>query len=164
MVPKAEVESFWLSLAEADVSPGGLAARDTLRLEAGMNLYGNDMDESISPLEANMGWTIAWEPADRDFIGRTALEKQRAQGTSHKLVGLLMTQKGVLRSHQKVIVESSELTGEISSGTFSPTLGHSIALARVPREVGDTCLVEMRNKAVEVQVVKPCFVRNGKAL
>ncbi len=164
MVPNSEVEAFWLSLAEAEVAPCGLAARDTLRLEAGMNLYGNDMDESISPLEANMGWTIAWEPAERDFIGRKVLEKQRTEGTSHKLVGLVMNQKGVLRSHQKVIVESSELTGEISSGTFSPTLGYSIALARVPREVGDTCLVEMRNKSVEVKVVKPCFVRNGKAL
>lgn len=164
MLPNAEVATFWQQLAAAGVAPCGLAARDTLRLEAGMNLYGNEMDEGVSPLAANMAWTIAWEPRERDFIGRSALEQQRAEGISHKLVGLVMTQKGVLRGHQGVIVDGSELTGEISSGTFSPTLGYSIALARVPRDVGSTCLVEMRNKQVEVKVVKPVFVRNGKAV
>jgi len=164
MLPNADAVTFWQQLAAAGVAPCGLAARDTLRLEAGMNLYGNDMDESVSPLAANMAWTIAWEPSERNFIGREALEQQRAEGLSHKLVGLVMEQKGVLRGHQRVIVEGSELTGEISSGTFSPTLGYSIALARVPRDVGNTCLVEMRNKQVEVKVVKPVFVRNGKAV
>ncbi len=162
MVPNGEVEAFWQTLADAGVAPCGLAARDTLRLEAGMNLYGNDMDESVSPLAANMGWTIAWEPAVRDFIGRAALEAQRREGPKEKLVGLVLETKGVLRAHQKVIVGESGLTGEITSGTFSPTLGYSIALARVPIEIGDECLVEMRNKQVPVKVVQPNFVRHGK--
>lgn len=162
MVPEAEVVAFWQALAQAGVQPCGLGARDTLRLEAGMNLYGSDMDESISPLEANMAWTVAWEPASRDFIGRQALEAQKAAGVKRKLVGLVLEDKGVLRGHQQVIVEGAAEKGEITSGTFSPTLGYSIALARVPVEVGDTCLVEMRNKQVPVKVVKPNFVRNGK--
>ncbi len=168
MLPNSDVQAFWRQLAAVDVAPCGLAARDTLRLEAGMNLYGNDMDESVSPLAANMGWTIGWKPEERNFIGRAAIEAQRKAGISHKLVGLVMEQKGVLRAHQKVLVSEANstevLTGEITSGTFSPTLGYSIALARVPVDVGDTCLVEMRNKSVEVRVVKPVFVRNGQAV
>lgn len=164
MVPNAEAEDFWSALSEQGVAPCGLAARDTLRLEAGMNLYGNDMDDSVSPLAANMGWTIAWEPEDRDFIGRAALTQQKADGISEKLVGLVLESKGVLRAHQKVIVEGLEQTGEITSGTFSPTLGYSVALARVPAGIGEHCLVEMRNKQIPVKVVKPCFVRNGKPL
>jgi len=163
MLPNAEVEAFWLALNAQGIAPCGLAARDTLRLEAGMNLYGNDMDDSVSPLAANMGWTIAWQPSERNFIGRTALEAQKAAGDQHKLVGLVMEAKGVLRGHQKVIVSGCEETGEITSGTFSPTLGYSIALARVPRTIGDTALVEMRNKQVEVKVVKPSFVRHGQS-
>jgi len=163
MLPNTEVENFWLALNAQGIAPCGLAARDTLRLEAGMNLYGNDMADSISPLAANMGWTIAWEPSERDFIGRDALVAQKAAGDQQKLVGLVMEAKGVLRGHQKVIVAGTEETGEITSGTFSPTLGYSIALARVPRTVGDTALVEMRNKQVEVKVVKPSFVRNGQS-
>lgn len=164
MVPETEVVAFWQALADAGVQPCGLGARDTLRLEAGMNLYGSDMDETISPLEANMAWTIAWEPAGRDFIGRKALEAQKAAGVARKLVGLVLEEKGVLRGHQKVIVEGTDQTGEVTSGTFSPTLGYSIALARVPASIGDSCLVEMRNKQVPVKVVKPSFVRNGKKL
>ncbi|MBB3169974.1 glycine cleavage system aminomethyltransferase GcvT [Simiduia aestuariiviva] len=164
MVPATEVVGFWQALAEAGVQPCGLGARDTLRLEAGMNLYGADMDESVSPLEANMAWTIAWEPAERNFIGRAALTEQKAAGVKRKLVGLVLEEKGVLRGHQKVIVEGCDETGEVTSGTFSPTLGYSIAMARVPVEVGDTCLVEMRNKQVPVKVVKPSFVRNGKKI
>jgi len=163
MLPNAEVEAFWLALNAQGIAPCGLAARDTLRLEAGMNLYGNDMDDSVSPLAANMGWTIAWQPSERDFIGRAALEAQKAAGDQHKLVGLVMEAKGVLRGHQKVIVSGTEETGEITSGTFSPTLGYSIALARVPSTIGDTALVEMRNKQVEVKVVKPSFVRHGQS-
>ena len=164
MLPNAEVEAFWLALHKQGIAPCGLAARDTLRLEAGMNLYGNDMDDSVSPLAANMAWTIAWQPSERDFIGRTSVEAQKAAGDQHKLVGLVMEAKGVLRGHQKVIVAGTEETGEITSGTFSPTLGYSIALARVPRSIGDTALVEMRNKQVEVKVVKPSFVRNGSSV
>lgn len=162
MVPEAAIEAFWRDLIAAGVAPCGLGARDTLRLEAGMNLYGNDMDETVLPMAANMGWTLAWEPQERDFIGRKALEAAKAAGTKDKLVGLVMEQKGVLRAHQVVVVPGVEARGEITSGTFSPTLGYSIAMARVPKEIGDTCLVEMRNKQVEVKVVKPSFVRNGK--
>ncbi|CAH9056231.1 Aminomethyltransferase [Pseudoalteromonas holothuriae] len=153
---------LWQKLLDAGVAPAGLGARDTLRLEAGMNLYGLDMDESVSPLAANMAWTIAWEPADRDFIGRDVLVQQRADKSTDKLVGLVLETKGVLRGGSKVIVEGGE--GVITSGTFSPTLGFSVALARVPRSTGDTAQVEMRKKLVDVKVVKPCFVRNGKAI
>lgn len=158
-LPNEAAADFWQKLLDAGVKPAGLGARDTLRLEAGMNLYGQDMDETVSPLAANMGWTIAWEPSDRNFIGRTALEAQRAAGT-FKLVGLVMEQKGVLRHGQKVIVAGGE--GEITSGTFSPTLGYSIAMARVPASVGDTAEVDIRGKLVPVKVVKPSFVRMGK--
>jgi aminomethyltransferase len=158
-LPNGAAADFWQQLLDAGVKPAGLGARDTLRLEAGMNLYGQDMDETVSPLAANMGWTIAWEPTDRNFIGRAALEAQRAAGT-YKLVGLVMEQKGVLRHGQKVLVAGGE--GEITSGTFSPTLGYSIAMARVPATVGDTAEVDIRGKLVPVQVVKPSFVRMGK--
>jgi aminomethyltransferase len=158
-LPNGDAADFWQQLLDAGVKPAGLGARDTLRLEAGMNLYGQDMDETVSPLAANMGWTIAWEPSDRNFIGRAALEAQRAAGT-FKLVGLVMEQKGVLRHGQKVIVAGGE--GEITSGTFSPTLGYSIAMARVPATVGDTAEVDIRGKLVPVKVVKPSFVRMGK--
>ncbi|MEW9797267.1 glycine cleavage system aminomethyltransferase GcvT [Alteromonas sp. CYL-A6] len=161
MVPQTRAAEFWQGLLDAGVTPCGLGARDTLRLEAGMNLYGQDMDETVSPLAANMGWTIAWEPGDRDFVGRKALEAQREAGTD-KLVGLVMTDKGVLRHGQKVKTENGE--GVITSGTFSPTLGHAIAMARVPAGVGDTVEVEMRKKWVTVKVVKPSFVRNGKSV
>ncbi len=158
-LPNELAADFWQKLLDAGVKPAGLGARDTLRLEAGMNLYGQDMDETVSPLAANMGWTIAWEPSDRQFIGRAALEKQRAEGT-FKLVGLVMEQKGVLRHGQRVVVAGGE--GEITSGTFSPTLGFSIAMARVPATVGDMAEVDIRGKLVPVQVVKPNFVRFGK--
>lgn len=161
MVPNTQAGDFWDKLIAAGVAPCGLGARDTLRLEAGMNLYGQDMDETISPLAANMGWTIAWEPAERNFVGRAALEKQREQGTEH-LIGLVMTEKGVLRAGQKVKVDGAE--GVITSGTFSPTLGHAVAMARVPHLGGQTAEVEMRKKWVTVDIVKPSFVRNGKSV
>ena len=151
----------------AGVAPCGLGARDTLRLEAGMNLYGQDMDESISPLAANMAWTLAWEPASRQFIGRAALEAQKAAGNQPKLVGLVMEEKGVLRAGMPVTFtsESGETReGVITSGSFSPTLGYSIALARVPRDIGEQAQVEIRKKQVTVKVTKPAFVRNGQPL
>ena len=161
MVPKVDAEDFWQKLLDVGVVPCGLGARDTLRLEAGMNLYSQDMDETISPLAANMAWTITWQPDDRKFVGREALEQQKSAGTD-KLVGLVMTDKGVLRAGQKVQVSGGE--GIITSGTFSPTLGHSIAMARVPSTVGDNAEVEIRKKWVTVSVVKPSFVRNGKSV
>ncbi|WP_288129294.1 glycine cleavage system aminomethyltransferase GcvT [Microbulbifer sp.] len=159
-----DAEGFWKALAEAGVAPCGLGARDTLRLEAGMNLYGHEMDDETSPLEANMAWTITWEPEERDFIGRKALEAHKAAGVENKLVGLVLDGRGVLRAGQTVVVDGTETRGIITSGTFSPTLGQSIAMARVPKAVGETAEVEIRNKRVPVRVVKPSFVRNGKPL
>ena len=164
IVPETEAEALWQALLDVEVRPCGLGARDTLRLEAGMNLYGLDMDESINPLAANMGWTVAWEPSDRDFIGRAALTQLKAAGTD-KLVGLVMEEKGVLRHDMPVFFTDEngvEHQGAITSGTFSPTLGYSIAMARVPNGIGATAEVEMRKKRVAVKVIAPNFVRNGK--
>ena len=164
ILPAEDADGFWRALADAGVSPCGLGARDTLRLEAGMNLYGHEMDDETSPLAANMGWTIAWEPEDRDFIGRAPLEAEKSAGKKQKLVGLVLEERGVLRADQSVVVDGSDDRGIITSGTFSPTLGYSIALARVPVAVGDTAQVEIRKKLVPVKVVKPSFVRNGKSV
>ena len=164
MLAGDDAPGFWRALADAGVAPCGLGARDTLRLEAGMNLYGHEMDDETSPLVANMGWTIAWQPEDRDFIGRGPLTEEKAAGVKQKLVGLVLEERGVLRADQSVVVDGSDDRGIITSGTFSPTLGHSIAMARVPVTVGETAQVEMRNKLVPVKVVKPCFVRNGKSV
>lgn len=164
MLPNNEVVVFWQALAAAAVAPCGLGARDTLRLEAGMNLYGHEMDDGISPLVANMGWTIAWQPSERNFIGRQALEAEKAAGITQKLVGLVLRERGVLRAEQIVSVEGSNQKGVITSGTFSPTLGYSIALARVPATVGSHCEVDMRGKQVKVEVIAPNFVRHGKAV
>jgi len=162
MLPQEQAPDLWDRLLSAGVKPIGLGARDTLRLEAGMNLYGTDMDESISPLAAGMGWTVAWEPTERDFIGRTALEKEKAEGSPMKLVGLVLEDKGVLRGHQKVITDHGD--GEITSGSFSPSLGVSIALARIPSETKESCHVEIRGKQLKARIVRPPFVRNGKSL
>jgi len=165
-LPNEKAADFWQGLLNAGVKPCGLGARDTLRLEAGMNLYGQEMDEGVSPLAANMGWTIAWEPQDRDFIGRDALEQQREKGTE-QLVGLVMTEKGVLRNELPVYFTDAQgnvQKGVITSGTFSPTLGYSIALARVPAGIGETAVVQIRNREMPVKVTKPVFVRAGKAV
>jgi aminomethyltransferase len=162
MCPADAAPRLWRGLASAGVAPCGLGARDTLRLEAGMNLYGQDMDEETSPLESGLGWTIAWEPAERDFIGRAALEEQRKAGNLRRFVGLLLTGRGILRGHQRVLSDG-EAVGEITSGGFAPTLERSIALARVASGLGETCEVEIRGKAVAARVVKPPFVRNGSA-
>jgi aminomethyltransferase len=161
ILPAAKAPEFWQQLIAAGIKPCGLGARDTLRLEAGLNLYGADMDEKVTPLESNLSWTVAFEPAERDFIGRHALVTQQQAGLQYKLVGLVLDGQGVLRNHQKVIVEDVG-EGEITSGSFSPTLNKGIALARVPLETQDSCLVEMRGKLVPAQVVKPPFVRQGK--
>jgi len=161
MVPEAQAAEFWLALAEAGVAPAGLAARDTLRLEAGMNLYGNDMTDVVSPLEANMGWTVTWEPEDRDFIGRAALTQQKSDGVKNKLVGLVFEGRGILRAGMRVVVEGCD-DGIITSGVFSPTLEGAIAFARVDKNVGERVEVEIRGKLMPARVVKTCFVRNGK--
>ncbi|HEV2110297.1 MAG TPA: glycine cleavage system aminomethyltransferase GcvT [Gammaproteobacteria bacterium] len=163
MIPSGQAADYWQRFLKAGVVPCGLGARDTLRLEAAMNLYGSDMDEGTTPLESGLAWTIAWEPAERDFIGRKALIAQRDAGPKRKFVGLVLEDKGVLRGHQKVVAEGIG-EGEITSGTFSPTLERSIALARVPVAVGDEVQVDIRGRLCRARVVKPPFVRNGKAL
>ena len=161
MLPAIRAEALWQQLFGCDVKPCGLGARDTLRLEAGMNLWGQDMDESVSPLDAGLGWTVDLDSA-RDFVGKAAL---RARAQSRQCVGLVLADRGgVLRGHQKVATPQGE--GEITSGTFSPTLERSIALARVPLgvEVGALVQVSVRDKQLAAKVVKPPFVRNGKIL
>lgn len=163
MLPAIQAPGFFNDLVGAGIAPSGLGARDTLRLEAGMNLYGQDIDEAHSPLTSNLAWSIAWEPATRDFIGRTALEAERDAGPKLKLVGLVLEERGVLRAHQ--VVRISEIgEGEITSGSFSPTLSKSIALARVPMATADRAEVEIRGRWYPVRVVKPTFVRHGKIL
>jgi aminomethyltransferase len=161
MLPASDAVRVWRELNAAGVVSCGLGARDTLRLEAGMNLYGNDMDETTHPFESGLAWTVAMQPAERRFIGREALEKVLANtvAPSRQLVGLVLEDRGVLRSHQKVIP-----AGETTSGTFSPTLERSIALARVPAGAVQQVQVDIRGKLLNARVVKPPFVRFGKAM
>jgi aminomethyltransferase len=159
-VPEAQAVALWNRLVEAGVKPAGLGARDTLRLEAGMNLYGQDMDETVTPWEAGLAWTVALD-AGRDFVGRAALEQQQAAGVKRAMVGLVMEEKGVLRHGQRVVTAHGD--GEILSGTFSPTLGKAIAFARVPASTLDKAEVDIRGKLVPVRVVKYPFVRDGKS-
>lgn len=161
--PVAKTPALWERLIATGFAPCGLGARDTLRLEAGMNLYGSDMDETTTPLVSGLGWTVAWEPADRNFIGRAALEQQQAAGPPQTFIGLVLEDRGVLRSHQQVYNDNHEI-GQITSGTFSPTLNRAIALARVETGVGAHCHVDIRGKRLRARVVKPPFVRHGRAL
>ncbi|MBY4946553.1 glycine cleavage system aminomethyltransferase GcvT [Cupriavidus respiraculi] len=161
VVPAANVAGVWEKLRAAGVQPAGLGARDTLRLEAGMNLYGQDMDINVSPLDAGLTWTVDLQ-SERDFTGKAALQQA---GQSQQFVGLILRDKGgVLRAHQRVITPAGD--GEITSGTFSPTLSQSIALARLPKDVaiGSDVQVEIRDRKLTASVVKLPFVRNGKAL
>ena len=164
-MPNEKAADFWRALVEAGVKAG---RSGRARYAASGSRYepstGQEMDEGVSPLAANMGWTIAWEPADREFIGREALEMQREKGTE-QLVGLVMTEKGVLRGELPVRftdADGNPREGVITSGTFSPTLGYSIALARVPAGIGETAVVQIRNREMPVNVTKPIFVRAGK--
>jgi aminomethyltransferase len=163
VLPAGQAEQAWRQLNAAGVVSCGLGARDTLRLEAGMNLYGSDMDESLNPLESGLTWTVAFEPAGRDFIGRAALEAARRAGVARKFVGLVLEDRGVLRGHQKVVVPGIG-TGEVTSGTFSPTLERSIAFARVPQATGAEVQVDIRGKLLRARVVKLPFVRRGQVL
>ncbi|AJP47811.1 glycine cleavage system protein T [Rugosibacter aromaticivorans] len=163
-LPASAAAEVWQKLIATGIKPCGLGARDTLRLEAGMNLYGQDMDETTSPLDTGLAWTIDKQDANRDFIGKSALATRRA---AHQFIGLLLLERGILRAHQKVITPLGE--GEITSGTFSPTLNQSIAFARLPIgsigvPLGSEVDVEIRDKRLKARVVKPPFVRNGKSL
>jgi len=162
MLPGADAVSLWDSLLVAGVKPIGLGARDTLRLEAGMNLYGHDMDENTSPLSANLAWTLDWKPEDRDFIGRAAVVQHRrllADGALPVMTGLVLETRGVLREGQRVVTDRGE--GIVTSGSFAPTLNLSIALARVPVH-STACQVDLRGTLTPVRMVKPRFVRFGK--
>ena len=167
MLPGTDAAETWRALVAQGARPAGLGARDTLRLEAGMNLYGNDMDETRHPLESGLAWTVAFEPEERDFIGREALARARAGG-GHRQVGLVLEERGVLRSHQLVSAADAAAgappLGEVTSGTFSPTLNRAIALARLAPQSATQVLVDIRGKPHAARVVKPPFVRNGKPL
>jgi len=157
-LPDMAATSLWDRLLHAGVAPCGLGARDTLRLEAGMNLYGQDMDETVTPLESALGWTLALQDA-RDFIGKQALLEQQARGVERQLTGLILKDRGVLRPGQRVITDAGE--GVTTSGSFSPTLQKAIALARIPKNAGQSCRVDIRGKLLECVIVKPPFARNG---
>ena len=161
IVPNEQVVGAWNFFVNEGAVPAGLGARDTLRLEAGLNLYGQDMDEEVDPLVSNLGWTVKWDPEDRDFVGRDALQIRRHE-LDEKLVGLVLIGKGVLRHGQRVLTDHGE--GVITSGSFSPSMDCSIALARVPKLARERCRVEIRDKLVDAVVVKPPFVKHGKVL
>lgn len=163
IVPKEWAIPLWEGLIKAGVNPCGLAARDTLRLEAGLLLYGQDMDETTTPLESGLGWTVQWEPEDRDFIGMGALLSQKQQGIQYKMVGLTLLEKGIMRHHQKILIEGHG-EGLITSGTYSPTLKQSIALARVPVATEGTVTVDIRGQLIPAKVGKPRFVKQGKCI
>ena len=158
MLPTDKVLSVWNALVENGVRPCGLGARDTLRLEAGLNLYGNDMTEETTPLESNLSWTVSLKDDKRDFVGKAALLKQKEAGVAQKLIGLCLKERGVLRDHQKVKINDA-LEGEITSGSFSPTLGYAIAMARVPMCDATHAEVERRGQWLPVEVVKPPFIK-----
>jgi aminomethyltransferase len=160
IVPAHAAVDLWQKLLEAGVHPCGLGARDTLRLEAGMNLYGQDMDENTTPYEAGLAWTVALDPPDRDFIGRQALEAQKAAGVPRQMIGVVLDEKGVLRHGQGVRAKCG--AGEILSGTFSPSLGRAIAFARVPSGATGDITVDIRGRDVPVRRVKFPFVRDGQ--
>jgi len=163
-IPAEAAATVWQKLVAAGIRPCGLGARDTLRLEAGMNLYGQDMDETQNPLESGLTWTVDFKDTARDFIGKSALATRRAQGALRQFLGLVLLDKGILRAHQKVVTPHGD--GETTSGSFSPTLNQSIALARLPAgvDIGDAVQVSIRDKLLNAKVVKPVFARNGKSL
>jgi len=160
-LPGDDAVALWQRLEAVGVKPCGLGARDTLRLEAGMNLYGSDMSEEVTPLECGIAWTVGWEPVEREFIGRAALEAQRNLGQHQVMKGLVLEGRGILRGHQKVFV-GERCVGEVTSGTFSPTLQKSIAFARVDADVSGQCDVSIRDKKIPAQVVSIPFVKNGE--
>ncbi|MGH8427258.1 MAG: glycine cleavage system aminomethyltransferase GcvT [Gammaproteobacteria bacterium] len=160
MLPAGRAAGLWRALVETGVTPCGLIARDSLRLEAGLNLYGQDMDATTHPYESNLGWTVALDPEDRDFIGRAALERARSERDGLRLVGLVLKDRGVIRHGQAVQTTTGE--GVVTSGGFAPTLGRSIALARIPAGTETEAAVVIRNRKLSAAIVAPPFVRRGK--
>jgi aminomethyltransferase len=163
ILPEEAASALWTTLLNNDVKPCGLAARDTLRLEAGMLLYGQDMDETTTPLESGLAWTVKWSPEDRNFIGMGALLSYRQQGIKRKLVGLSTQEQCIMRPGQTVF-EDNHPVGIITSGSYSPTLGHAIALARVSMDTGESVHVDIRGKKYLANVGKPRFIKQGTAL
>ena len=161
VVPDEKAPALWQKFINHGANPCGLGARDTLRLEAGLNLYGTDMDETTSPLISNLAWTVSLSDPARHFIGRSALKKQLDEGVKEQLIGLIMKEPGVLRNHQKVWLANNK-DGKITSGGFSPTLGHAIALARLPVKIESASYIERRGKHIPVKIIKPPFIRRGK--
>jgi aminomethyltransferase len=162
LVPADAAAALWDELLATGIQPCGLGARDTLRLEAGLNLYGQDMDTQTSPLESNLAWTVCMQPAERDFVGRAALEQLQQNGVSLRLVGLVLEDRGVMRSGQRVLTDAGD--GTVTSGGFSPTLECSIALARVPVASSDNCEVEIRSNTKAARMVRPPFVKQGQIM
>ncbi len=162
MLPAEQSAPLWRLLLREGVAPAGLGARDTLRLEAGMLLYGQDMDETLTPLECGLGWTVAFDPPDRAFIGRSALERLRAAGVTRELAGVVLPSGGVLRSGTPIETPVGE--GVVSSGGFGPTVGCSIGLARVPVGAGEALVARIRDRALPLRRVKPPFAREGRSL
>ncbi|MGM0659122.1 MAG: glycine cleavage system aminomethyltransferase GcvT [Pseudomonadota bacterium] len=160
ILPDESAAETWRRLRERGVVPCGLGARDSLRLEAGLNLYGQDMDRETTPLESNLAWTVALEPTDRDFIGRAALERQKQAGVPRKLVGLVLSTGGIPRQGARVITDAGD--GVVTSGGFGPTVERPVAMARLPAAAGNDVQVELRGRQLSARVVKPPFVRNGK--
>lgn len=160
LLPASEATRLWQALLDKGVTPCGLGARDSLRLEAGLNLHGQDMDAQVTPLESSLAWTVAFEPAERDFIGRQALEQQQAQGVAHQLVGLVLGRGGIPRSGAPVHTSAGQ--GQVTSGVFGPTTQCPIALARIPAGDFAEVEVELRGRQLKARVVAPPFVRFGK--
>lgn len=161
MLPANLAATVWQQLLAQNVTPCGLGARDSLRLEAGFNLYGCDMDQTTSPLESNLAWTVSWKDESRDFIGKSALQAQREKGVTRQLVGLMLEARGMMRAHQGVLTDKGK--GEITSGGFSPSLGFSIALARIPITDSETVSIDARGKQLTAKIIKPPFIggKNG---
>lgn len=160
MVDPAVGEQLWRALLDAGVTPCGLGARDTLRLEAAMALYGQDIDETTTPLEAGLNWLVHLD-SKGDFIGRSVLEQQKANGTPRRLVALQMQGRHIAR-HDYPVLSDGQAVGVVTSGTLSPTLGKPIALAYVPTQlakVGRELFVEIRGKAYPAIVVKKPFYK-----
>lgn len=163
-LPAGQLAGLWQGLMDAGVTPCGLGARDSLRLEAGMHLYGQDMDTQTSPLVSRLGWTVAWQPEDRDFVGRQRLAAERQAGPERNLFGLLLRERGMLRRGQSVTLTAGAGSGIVTSGGYSPQLGCSIGLARLPLQPGETVMVQSRDRLLEARVVRPPFVRGGRVL
>lgn len=165
LLPREEIIDFWENLFKQSIMPIGLGARDTLRLEAGFNLYGQDMDEAVTPFDSNLAWTVDFKDEKRDFIGKKALEQQKLMGISKRLVGIVLKDKGILRPQMNVYETTNIDTplGILTSGSFSPVLNKGIGLARIKMNDGASCWVDIRGKRMPADIIKLPFVKAGKA-